>query len=258
MATAYPGVEPRSSYGTPGLYVGKKFMSRLREPDVMVLTPVHEDEQRFLMETSPVAFFLTDHYRGYPTILIRLSKVQRGQLAELIEESWRRLARPKLLAQLEGAASESKRKATKTKVTPAKKTATKKSAGAKSGPKHGLTWEVARDIALAYPGMATYPPNSPDATQVRLGKKHLIFMSREPGALCLRPLDEVEQRLLMETQPDTYFLTDHYLTWSCILIRLAKVQRADLAALIDQSWRRMAPKKAVAAYDASRATTNRH
>lgn len=99
MALDLPGVETRSSYGTPGLYVGKKFLARLREPDVLVLKPVEDDEQRFLMETQPHAFFLTDHYRGYPAILIRLSKVDRGQLKELLEVSWRRLAPKKLLDQ---------------------------------------------------------------------------------------------------------------------------------------------------------------
>jgi hypothetical protein len=101
MATAYPGVETKSSYGTPALYVGSKFMSRLREPDVIVLRPIEDDEQRFLMETSPEVFFLTDHYRGYPTILVRLSKVSPGQLAELVDECWRRLATKKLLAEHE-------------------------------------------------------------------------------------------------------------------------------------------------------------
>ncbi len=104
MAAAYPGVVAKPSYGTPGLYVATKFMARLREPDVMVLKPIHDDEQQFLMETSPDAFFLTDHYRGYPTILIRLSKVRRGQLAELVEQCWRQLATKKLLAQFEAAA----------------------------------------------------------------------------------------------------------------------------------------------------------
>ena len=75
MALVLPGVEARSSYGTPGLYVAKKFMARLREPDVIVLKPIEDDEQRFLMGTQPDVFFLTDHYRGYPTILIRLSEI---------------------------------------------------------------------------------------------------------------------------------------------------------------------------------------
>ncbi len=101
MALGYPGVVARSSYGTPGLYVGSKFMARLREPDVLVLKPVEDDEQRFLMETQPQAFFLTDHYRGHPAILVRLSKVEAGQLAGLLDQCWRRLATKKLLGALE-------------------------------------------------------------------------------------------------------------------------------------------------------------
>ena len=105
MAAVLPGVVAKPSYGTPGLHVGKQFMARLREPDVMVLKPVHDDEQQFLMETSPDAFFLTDHYRGYPTILLRLSQVQRGQLAERLEGCWRQLATKKLLAEHEAASA---------------------------------------------------------------------------------------------------------------------------------------------------------
>ena len=101
FALALPGVEARSSYGTPGLYAGKKFMARLRDDDydTMVLKPVEEDEQRFLMETQPDVFFLTQHYVGWPTILIRLSKVDPKQLEEMVEESWRRLATKKMLAE---------------------------------------------------------------------------------------------------------------------------------------------------------------
>ena len=104
MALALPGVEARSSYGTPGFSVKKKFLARLREEDVLVLTPVYDDEQRFLMETAPQAFFLTDHYRGHPTILIRLSKVDRGQLQELLHQAWSRKAPPRLLQQVEAQA----------------------------------------------------------------------------------------------------------------------------------------------------------
>jgi hypothetical protein len=110
MALAYPGVEAGTSFGTPGLKVKGKFMARLREPDVLVLKPVYDDEQQFLMDTQPAAFFLTDHYRGYPTILIRLSKVQRGQLAELLNTAWRRLAPKKLLAEYDAPLAATPRK----------------------------------------------------------------------------------------------------------------------------------------------------
>ena len=99
MALAFPGVEATSSFGTPSLKVKGKFMARLREPDVMVLKPIEDDEQQFLMGTQPGVFFLTDHYRGWPGILIRLSKVHPQEMRELIEQSWRRLAPKKLLAE---------------------------------------------------------------------------------------------------------------------------------------------------------------
>ena len=83
MALALPGVEQGPSFGTPGFKVKGKFMARLREEDVLVLKPMEDDEQQFLMGTDPRAFFLTDHYSGYPAILIRLSKVERRQLQEL-------------------------------------------------------------------------------------------------------------------------------------------------------------------------------
>lgn len=114
FALTLPGVESRSSYGTPGLYVGKKFMARLRDDDydTMVLKPVEDDEQRFLMETQPEVFFLTPHYVGYPTILIRLSKVDPAQLEEMVEESWRRLATKRMLAEHDLAGAIPKRVAT--------------------------------------------------------------------------------------------------------------------------------------------------
>jgi hypothetical protein len=90
---------------------------------------------------------------------------------------------------------------------------------------------------------------------LRLGKKMLIFDSREAGALCLRPVYEDEQRFLMETSPDMFFLTDHYRGWNCILIRQARVDRGQLAELVDTAWRRIALKGVVKEYDAARART---
>jgi hypothetical protein len=104
MALVFPGVEATSSFGTPALKVKGKFMARLREPDVMVLKCVEDDEQQFLMGTQPEVFFLTDHYRGWPGILIRLSEVHPREMRELIEQSWRRLAPKKLLAEHDSAA----------------------------------------------------------------------------------------------------------------------------------------------------------
>jgi hypothetical protein len=101
IALALPGVETSTSYGTPSLKVRKKFMARLREPDVLVLVQVEDIEQRMLMETQPEVYFKTPHYEGHPSILVRLSRAQPADIRALIERSWSRLAGPRLLAQRE-------------------------------------------------------------------------------------------------------------------------------------------------------------
>jgi hypothetical protein len=105
FALALPGVEARTSFGTPALYVKKKFMARLRDddPDVLVLKPIDDVQQQFLMDTQPDVFFTTDHYRGYPTILVRLSSVHRAEVEALVHQCWRALAPPKLVAHHDGA-----------------------------------------------------------------------------------------------------------------------------------------------------------
>ena len=98
MILALPGVEEGSSYGTPGFRVAEKFMSRLREDDVLVLKPVDEIERQFLMETQSKTFFITDHYRGSDAMLVRLSNARPDELRELIERCWRALAPGELIA----------------------------------------------------------------------------------------------------------------------------------------------------------------
>jgi hypothetical protein len=105
MALELPGVEEGPSFGKPGFRVRKKFLARLVEEDVLVLTKIDDLEKEMLLETQPDTFFITDHHRGYPTILIRLSRVDPDYLRDLLDRSWRQLAGPRLIAQLDSRAS---------------------------------------------------------------------------------------------------------------------------------------------------------
>ena len=98
---AWPGVEEGLSYGTPALKVRGKLLVRLREPDVVVL-PCDLDEKEFLKQLAPEVYFETDHYRGYPWILARLSQIDSDELADRIERAWRMHATKKLLAEFDG------------------------------------------------------------------------------------------------------------------------------------------------------------
>lgn len=73
LALTFPGVEEGTSYGTPALKVKKKFMARLREDGDSVAFRLGFDEREILMRAKPEVFYITDHYRAYPAVLLRLS-----------------------------------------------------------------------------------------------------------------------------------------------------------------------------------------
>jgi hypothetical protein len=41
-----------------------------------------------LLAKSPETYYLTNHYAPYPAILVRLSRIKRASLKELLTESW--------------------------------------------------------------------------------------------------------------------------------------------------------------------------
>ena len=100
LALALPGVDEGKSWGTPAFRVGKKFLARLREDGDLVVR-VEFAAREVLMGAAPGTFYITDHYRDYPAMLVRLSKVDPDDLRELLEEAWRRNASKKLLAEFE-------------------------------------------------------------------------------------------------------------------------------------------------------------
>ena len=98
IALALPGVEEGTSYGTPGLRVKGQFLGRLLEDGETLVLKVGEVERDLLMQMQPDVYYITDHYRGYPAVLIHLSKIDADDLRDVVEGAWRKLASKKLLA----------------------------------------------------------------------------------------------------------------------------------------------------------------
>ena len=93
LALSWPEVEDGTSYGTPALKVRKKMLVRLKEDnDTLVMPGVPLDERQMLIESQPKIFYFTDHYRDYPMVLIRLSKVKRATIEPFLRRRWRELA----------------------------------------------------------------------------------------------------------------------------------------------------------------------
>jgi hypothetical protein len=97
IALALRGVEEGTSYSTPAFRVRGKFLARLREDGETLVIKCDYPERDLRMEIDPNAFFITDHYRGYPMLLVRLAAVEEDDLRDLLELAWRSLAPKRLL-----------------------------------------------------------------------------------------------------------------------------------------------------------------
>src|SRR5690349_6531680 len=102
MALAWPGVEDGTSFGTPALKIKGKFFTRLKEDgDSLVIKDVDLDERDMLMESSPDFFYITDHYKGWPMVLMRLSNAHPDQVKALLLRSWKATAPKRLVKSFE-------------------------------------------------------------------------------------------------------------------------------------------------------------
>ncbi|MBZ0297200.1 MAG: MmcQ/YjbR family DNA-binding protein [Anaerolineae bacterium] len=92
IARQLPGIEEGTSYGTPALRARGKFLARLHDNREALVLKVGDMEQTFLIETEPAYFYITDHYRGTPYVLVRLSVIDPTILHDLIVQAWRGIA----------------------------------------------------------------------------------------------------------------------------------------------------------------------
>jgi hypothetical protein len=89
VARVIPDVEEVASARGRGLKIRGKLLAcqaihKSAEPNTLLLR-ISSDEREVLLATEPDTYYLTDHYRGYPAILVRLSKIRRKALGELLE-----------------------------------------------------------------------------------------------------------------------------------------------------------------------------
>jgi hypothetical protein len=86
-----------TSYGTPALKVRDRSFTRLKDPETLVLL-VPLEHKELLMEMAPAIYFETDHYRGWPAVLVRLGAISDTELGQRLAEGWRFKAPKKLVA----------------------------------------------------------------------------------------------------------------------------------------------------------------
>jgi hypothetical protein len=103
-----------------------------------------------------------------------------------------------------------------------------------------VTFEAVRKMALALDNVEEGTSYGTPAFKLRGA---LIARLRDDlGALVLRMSIE-ERQELMEADPQTYFITDHYLNYPWILVNLARVHPDAMRDLLRGAWRSAALEK---------------
>lgn len=71
----------------------------------------------------------------------------------------------------------------------------------------------------------------------------LLARLKEDGETLVLRMDFVNRDLLLRAEPELFFLTDHYLNYPAILLRLTRVTPARVAELLEDAWRLVAPRR---------------
>ena len=92
IGLSLPGVEESTTYGSPALKVRGKLLTcipinRSVEPDSLAVC-IDVEKRSVLTAAEPDTYYLTDHYRNHPIVLVRLSRIRRGELRNLLEMAW--------------------------------------------------------------------------------------------------------------------------------------------------------------------------
>jgi len=97
LTAALLGVEESQSRETPTLKVGVKLFARLHEDAQSVVVRIDKRDRAALIRENPVAFHVTDHYSGFPYVLIRVQKASVEELRGVLENAWRLVAPKELV-----------------------------------------------------------------------------------------------------------------------------------------------------------------
>lgn len=106
------------------------------------------------------------------------------------------------------------------------------------------------EIARKLPGVEESSSYGTPALKVK-GRFMCRLRSEAEGALAIR-CDFLDRQILVQADPEVFFVTDHYLDYPMVLVRLDKIRLSALPDLIERAWRMVAPPKLVAELDSNR------
>jgi hypothetical protein len=107
IALSFPQANEKPSYGKPSYFIAKKFFTRLRDEDASIVWIIGSiDERDHLIEMDPKTYFITEHYRDYPAVLVRTARIDKTMLRKMLERRFRAIAPKKVLKEMDAQAAQ--------------------------------------------------------------------------------------------------------------------------------------------------------
>lgn len=97
LALAFPSVEEGTSYGTPAFRIKGKLLARAHEDGETLVLKMDLETRDFMIQFDPDVFYITDHYRNYPYVLVRLSAIDPNELRGHLLRAWKSCAPKRLV-----------------------------------------------------------------------------------------------------------------------------------------------------------------
>jgi hypothetical protein len=111
-------------------------------------------------------------------------------------------------------------------------------------------------LALPEPGFAwrrSHRVHDTPSVKVR-GKFLSRWRTEAECGLAIR-CDFLDRQIMLQARPDVFFLTDHYLNYPMILVRLEKATGKILQDVAERGWRLIAPAKLVRQRDSEQTSS---
>jgi len=111
-------------------------------------------------------------------------------------------------------------------------------------PRTKVTFDTVRKIGLALADVEESTAYGSPALKVRgdLLACMAINKSAEPGSLGVR-IDFDQRDALLAEAPKTYYVTDHYVNYPMVLVRLSQIRMDELRDLLNAAWRFVTSQK---------------
>ena len=107
------------------------------------------------------------------------------------------------------------------------------------------TWATVKKLGKRLPEVeeSTWA-NTPS---LKIRKRSFVRLREDDVIVVL--VDEDEKEALLRAEPEVFFTTPHYDGYPAMLVRLSAIEPDELWEILVESWRRVAPKRVLKAFD---------